>query len=251
MALTSLLKILSDITKLAWKPKWQSLLSNGTVNNPALNNLTGIVYGKFCLSYENSAHKFTTFPWRWLLLHKSWQWPTKHEFDNMPVVGDMNNFCKIIRSLVVPCLYKALINNLSSLVIPWKLWLKLLAAKYFLLRHKHLPNTCTPGLSYCEGRPYPTYNTSSEWTEDSGNMRNSSLNALLHPPNGTQSKAEPSWLYHHLDNANFEEPSDCSILPYDPISVHSMNIPLVQVTSRPLATCALSIGFHVEITRMV
>jgi hypothetical protein len=28
-----------------WKPDWQSLLSNGTVNNPQLNNLTGIVYG--------------------------------------------------------------------------------------------------------------------------------------------------------------------------------------------------------------
>ncbi len=32
-------------TKLAWRPAWQSLLANGTVNNPAQNNLTGIVYG--------------------------------------------------------------------------------------------------------------------------------------------------------------------------------------------------------------
>ena len=39
-------QIISDNTKLAWAPSWQSLLSNGTVNNPQHNNLTGIVYGK-------------------------------------------------------------------------------------------------------------------------------------------------------------------------------------------------------------
>lgn len=33
------------MTALAWRPEWQSLLANGTVNNPQLNNLTGIVYG--------------------------------------------------------------------------------------------------------------------------------------------------------------------------------------------------------------
>ena len=40
-------QVLSSITTLAWEPSWQSLLSNGTVNNPANppNNLTGIVYG--------------------------------------------------------------------------------------------------------------------------------------------------------------------------------------------------------------
>jgi len=43
------IKILADMTALAWKPKWQSLLSNGTVNNPASppKNLTGIVYGDY------------------------------------------------------------------------------------------------------------------------------------------------------------------------------------------------------------
>ena len=35
------------MTTLAWRPEWQSLLANGTVNNPAANNLTGIVYGAF------------------------------------------------------------------------------------------------------------------------------------------------------------------------------------------------------------
>ena len=38
---------------LAWRPSWQSLLANGTVNKPANNYLTGIVYGKsafFCMS---------------------------------------------------------------------------------------------------------------------------------------------------------------------------------------------------------
>ena len=39
------LRILNSITALAWKPSWQSLLSNGTVNWPANNFLTGIVYG--------------------------------------------------------------------------------------------------------------------------------------------------------------------------------------------------------------
>ncbi|CAK5280944.1 unnamed protein product [Mycena citricolor] len=39
--------ILNNITALAWKPSWQSLLSNGTVNWPAHNLLTGIVYGDY------------------------------------------------------------------------------------------------------------------------------------------------------------------------------------------------------------
>jgi len=39
------LTILNNITTLAWNPSWQSLLSNGTVNWPANNFLTGIVYG--------------------------------------------------------------------------------------------------------------------------------------------------------------------------------------------------------------
>ncbi|THH31547.1 hypothetical protein EUX98_g2642 [Antrodiella citrinella] len=38
-------RLLQTTTALAWKPSWRSLLSNGTVNNPAQNNLTGIVYG--------------------------------------------------------------------------------------------------------------------------------------------------------------------------------------------------------------
>ncbi|KDQ33933.1 glycoside hydrolase family 88 protein [Pleurotus ostreatus PC15] len=39
--------ILRDITNLAWRPEWKSLLSNGTVNLPANNKLTGIVYGDY------------------------------------------------------------------------------------------------------------------------------------------------------------------------------------------------------------
>ncbi|KAI0263721.1 d-4,5 unsaturated-glucuronyl hydrolase-like protein [Gloeopeniophorella convolvens] len=42
-------QILADTTSAFWAPTWQSLLSNGTVNNPASppNNLTGIVYGDY------------------------------------------------------------------------------------------------------------------------------------------------------------------------------------------------------------
>jgi len=39
--------IMNKITTLAWKPSWQSLLSNVTVNWPANNFLTGIVYGDY------------------------------------------------------------------------------------------------------------------------------------------------------------------------------------------------------------
>ena len=39
------LQILNNITTLAWNPAWQSLLSNGTVNEPENNTLTGIIYG--------------------------------------------------------------------------------------------------------------------------------------------------------------------------------------------------------------
>ncbi|KAJ7168322.1 glycoside hydrolase family 88 protein [Mycena crocata] len=41
------ISLLNHITTLAWKPSWQSLLSNGTVNKPANNFLTGIVYGDY------------------------------------------------------------------------------------------------------------------------------------------------------------------------------------------------------------
>ncbi|KAH9961073.1 d-4,5 unsaturated-glucuronyl hydrolase-like protein [Russula dissimulans] len=43
------IQILRDTTNAFWKPTWQSLLSNGTVNNPASppNNLTGIIYGDY------------------------------------------------------------------------------------------------------------------------------------------------------------------------------------------------------------
>jgi len=40
-------QLLNATTDLGWKPSWQSLLSNGTVNNPAANNDTGIVYGDY------------------------------------------------------------------------------------------------------------------------------------------------------------------------------------------------------------
>ncbi|KAF4604214.1 hypothetical protein EYR40_001397 [Pleurotus pulmonarius] len=41
------LSILNNITRLAWRPDWESLLSNGTVDLPANNTLTGIVYGDY------------------------------------------------------------------------------------------------------------------------------------------------------------------------------------------------------------
>ena len=41
------LKIIDAVTHLAWKPSWQSLLHNGTVNNhyPSANSDTGTIYG--------------------------------------------------------------------------------------------------------------------------------------------------------------------------------------------------------------
>ncbi len=44
------LTILSNTTKLAWKPRWESLLSNGTANRPANSFSTGIVYGASSLA---------------------------------------------------------------------------------------------------------------------------------------------------------------------------------------------------------
>ncbi|KAJ7581499.1 glucuronyl hydrolase [Mycena floridula] len=39
--------ILDKVTKQAWSPSWQSLLSQGTVNMPQKNSLTGTVYGDY------------------------------------------------------------------------------------------------------------------------------------------------------------------------------------------------------------
>ncbi|KAF8520149.1 glycoside hydrolase family 88 protein [Hysterangium stoloniferum] len=46
--------LLNSVTELAWKPSWQSLLSNGTVNNRAStpNNLTGTVYGTYAPAHS-------------------------------------------------------------------------------------------------------------------------------------------------------------------------------------------------------
>ncbi|KAI0933566.1 hypothetical protein AcV5_005683 [Taiwanofungus camphoratus] len=41
------IQLLQNNTDLAWRPAWQSLLANGTVDNPEGNNMTGIVYGDY------------------------------------------------------------------------------------------------------------------------------------------------------------------------------------------------------------
>jgi len=41
------IEIINRMTALAWRPTWQSLLANGTVNKPANNSLTGIIYGDY------------------------------------------------------------------------------------------------------------------------------------------------------------------------------------------------------------
>ena len=45
------LHLLNNITKFAWNPRWQSLLSNGTANRPAGSFATGIIYGSFRLAW--------------------------------------------------------------------------------------------------------------------------------------------------------------------------------------------------------
>lgn len=36
---------MADTVDFAWRPDWQALFSNGTVNKPSNNYWTGIVYG--------------------------------------------------------------------------------------------------------------------------------------------------------------------------------------------------------------
>ncbi|KAK2460626.1 hypothetical protein APHAL10511_007096 [Amanita phalloides] len=40
-------QVLNRMVSLAWRPSWQSLLANGTVNKPANNYMTGTVYGDY------------------------------------------------------------------------------------------------------------------------------------------------------------------------------------------------------------
>ncbi|KAF9049207.1 d-4,5 unsaturated-glucuronyl hydrolase-like protein [Hymenopellis radicata] len=44
---TNAVEILNNVTTLAWNEPWESLLSNGTVNKPGDNFLTGITYGDY------------------------------------------------------------------------------------------------------------------------------------------------------------------------------------------------------------
>ncbi|KAF8919244.1 Six-hairpin glycosidase-like protein [Mucidula mucida] len=44
---TNAVEILNNVTALAWNEPWESLLSNGTVNKPGDNSLTGITYGDY------------------------------------------------------------------------------------------------------------------------------------------------------------------------------------------------------------
>jgi hypothetical protein len=41
------MKLYSDNVKFGWRSSWASLLANGTVNNPASNNMTGIIYDDY------------------------------------------------------------------------------------------------------------------------------------------------------------------------------------------------------------
>jgi len=41
------IKIINPMIALAWRPSWQSLLANGTVNEPGNNSMTGTVYGDY------------------------------------------------------------------------------------------------------------------------------------------------------------------------------------------------------------
>jgi len=41
------IEIINRMAALAWRPSWQSLLANGTVNKLANNFLTGIIYGDY------------------------------------------------------------------------------------------------------------------------------------------------------------------------------------------------------------
>lgn len=75
MQVDRILKLLSNTINLAWREEsnWDSLLSNGTVNNPGNppNNNTGIIYGigatRGCL--DSTHHSF----YRGLLLHQGWE----------------------------------------------------------------------------------------------------------------------------------------------------------------------------------
>ncbi|KAG8726081.1 hypothetical protein FRC12_023723, partial [Ceratobasidium sp. 428] len=40
-------KLLTDNFKFAFKPTWDSILSNGTSNNPQNNKNTGLIYGDY------------------------------------------------------------------------------------------------------------------------------------------------------------------------------------------------------------
>ena len=50
-----MIKLLADTVDFSWKPSWQSLFSNGTVNKPADNYWTGIVYGRKFAPVPNGA----------------------------------------------------------------------------------------------------------------------------------------------------------------------------------------------------
>lgn len=65
-------QLLNNVTQLAWDPSWQSLLSNGTVNEPANNQLTGTAYGLCSLSLVSMAYEdLSTL--RRLLLRPGWE----------------------------------------------------------------------------------------------------------------------------------------------------------------------------------
>ena len=73
-------QLLNNVTQLAWDPSWQSLLSNGTVNEPANNQLTGTAYGLCSLSLVSMA--FEDLPTlRRLLLRPGWEWINLHGAD--------------------------------------------------------------------------------------------------------------------------------------------------------------------------
>jgi len=47
--------LITDTVNFAWRPDWQPLFSNGTINRPSDNYWTGIVYGKKFASVPRGA----------------------------------------------------------------------------------------------------------------------------------------------------------------------------------------------------
>lgn len=120
ITISRILQILSNTTAAFWKPEWESLLSNGTVNNPASppNNLTGIIYGTFVRPLQIYRRLTVTCFHRRLLFYRGGEHACEDELDELLMCFRSRHIsCNILTAMLSQCARTIITQKLSTIIL--------------------------------------------------------------------------------------------------------------------------------------